>query len=261
MAFTLDLADKFFQVVELTTNFLGNRRTSKVEVSRANGLSVDELSVKEGFKKGLFGRSNVFVLQIDRLTPPSKYLAYKQWAASHPLYGKLGTPPLTPAEWWTSVILDTFIFANVPAAGRFPFPVLLSHCYLRDRLVDLDLVKSQLATTLVHRFWSREGYALHPDVLPTLSLLVGLSVTPAIATGSDPGTINVLRDLGILDVVSTAGAVMECDIYTTWDLEKEKKNPQFWHTVLERINRRTRRAGGDEIRAAEVLVVGDELTA
>ena len=85
----------------------------QTEVARSLGLHVDEGAVKAGFKIGqpqparesdgvATGRSS------------SSVAAYKQWAASHPLYGKLTDPPLNPTLWWQNVIRDTFLHAGVP---------------------------------------------------------------------------------------------------------------------------------------------------
>ncbi|KAL8276864.1 hypothetical protein RQP46_010692 [Phenoliferia psychrophenolica] len=69
------------------------------EVARSLGLQVEESSVKAGFN-----------------------IAYKTWAASHPLYGKLTTPPLNPTVWWSNVIRDTFLHAGVPPSRSSSLP-------------------------------------------------------------------------------------------------------------------------------------------
>jgi hypothetical protein len=138
-------------------------------------------------------------------------------------------------------------------------------------LAELLPVQERLTTTLIHRFWCRDGYALHADVLPALAFLATLSSSssssvrfpsPAVVSGSDLGVIKVLRDLGVLDTEfgGPSAGIKEDDIWTTWEIEAEKKTVLFWERVLKRMNER-RRSGEDELQPSEVLVVGDELVA
>lgn len=72
----------------------------------------------------------------------------------------------------------------------------------------------------------------------------------------------MLRDLGVLDTEfgGPSAGIKEDDIWTTWEIEAEKKTVLFWERVLKRMNER-RRSGEDELQPSEVLVVGDELVA
>jgi hypothetical protein len=49
------------------------------------------------------------------------------------------------------------------------------------------------------------------------------------------------------------------EIFTTWELEKEKQEVAFWEDVLRRLNESS--SGAEEVRPEEILVVGDELNA
>jgi len=188
------------------------------EVARQYGLQCEEARVKDGFKQ-----------------------AYKKWNASHPMYGKLTDPPMTPTTWWTSVTTDTFLFAGVPAS-------------------ELDRVSPAFITELIERFWSRRGYSLHDDVASALSALSRcLPLSPAVASGSDPGVIKVLKDLGVLH--ERDGGIREADIFTTWQVEKEKTSEEFWRRLLQRMNETLLIDGEKTLEAQEVLVVGDELVA
>ncbi|KAI5479650.1 glycosyltransferase family 2 protein [Pseudohyphozyma bogoriensis] len=185
------------------------------EVARSFGLSVEEQQVGAGFKQ-----------------------AYKKMAKSKPLYGKLGDPPMSPTQWWSAVIHDTFINAGVAKSA-------------------LDAIEPTFSKTLVERFWSREGYALHNDVLPALEPLQKVvELSSGIVSGSDPAGVKVLEDLGVL-----GRGVREEDVYTTWGVEREKISKEFWEEVLTRMNEKLEKGGERPLEAKEVLVVGDELEA
>ncbi|GAA5924526.1 hypothetical protein JCM1841_004610 [Sporobolomyces salmonicolor] len=199
------------------------------QVARQHGLTVDEGLVKDGFKQ-----------------------AFKQWARSHPLYGKHSDPPLDSSAWWAGVIQDTFRFAGVPPEELAPVHIALS-------------------TALVQRFWGEEGYSLHSDALPFLRSLRMLPSPssdptsafppPAIVSNTDRAVAKILRNLGVTEDMCGNGGIRASDIWTTWELEKEKKDVRFWEEVLRRLRRTSEKAGGPEpeLRADEVLVVGDEL--
>ncbi|ORY90282.1 hypothetical protein BCR35DRAFT_350018 [Leucosporidium creatinivorum] len=188
------------------------------EVALRHGLKVDAEHIKSGFKT-----------------------AYRHWAATHPMYGKLSTPPLTPESWWRGLIHDAFLHAGVSVS-------------------DLEPVEKPLTTTLIQRFWSTEGYSLHEDVRPFLSSLAShsssLSPHPAVVSGSDNGIKKVLRSLEVIAGSNTPGGIKEEEIWTSWDLEAEKKDEAFWVRVLERINSTSSLA---PLKPSEVLVIGDEL--
>lgn len=117
------------------------------------------------------------------------------------------------------------------------------------RPTELLPLAPRLSDILIHRFWSREAYLLHPDVLPALRELHALpshDLLPGIVSGSDRGIVKVLKDL---EVVGVVGGIREEDVWTTWEIEAGKETPLFWSRVLERL----------EVLPAEVLVVGDDL--
>ncbi|SCV68646.1 BQ2448_767 [Microbotryum intermedium] len=209
------------------------------DVARSSGLDVDAEQVKDGFKKALIKLS---------YTPA----AYKHWAKAHPMYGRFSQSPLDPTLWWSGLIRDTFLRAG------------------------FQQVESQVTTTLIERFWCAEGYALHDDVLPAFQRLGALSHTVgasslshhfAVVSGSDPGAIKVLRSLGLLvdgssAIDGRAGSkgeglfgIKEEEIFTTWAIGKEKHDVKFWEAVLERL----RVIEGEDCKAEEFLIVGDEL--
>ena len=119
-----------------------------------------------------------------------------------------------------------------------------------------------LTTTLTQRFWCRDGYAIHPDVLPFLDSLPALGVAggAAVVSGSDPDVIRVLRDLEVLTSGSGTrrSRVREDEVWTSWEMECEKRTATFWEGVLERMNGKLE-VGEEKYVASDVLVVGDEL--
>ncbi|GAA5845043.1 hypothetical protein JCM11251_007454 [Rhodosporidiobolus azoricus] len=187
-------------------------------VARQYGLYLDEQRVKDGFKD-----------------------SFKRYAKEYPLYGKLSQPPMKPEAWWRGVIQETF--RNAGAAES-----------------DFDAVREDLSTTLLHRFHGRSGYVLHSDVLPFLSSLAHLSQPvppPAIASNTDPSILLVLQDLGVLaDGGGPEGGIREEEVWTTWDVEEDKKSGRFWNAVLQRLREQR---GGEGLMAEEVLVIGDEV--
>ncbi|GAA5856885.1 hypothetical protein JCM9279_007589 [Rhodotorula babjevae] len=168
--------------------------------------------------------------------------AFKNWAKAYPLYGKRSTPPLDPEQWWTGVIDETFRRAGVPAA-------------------EFEPVSARLCTTLVHRFWGQEGYALHDDVHPLLHSLHAFGLPPpVIVSNTDPSVSRILRALGTIEGQTDPldAGIRESEVWTTWELEQEKGGPTFWEEVLVRLRATARERGEDELEAHDVLVVGDE---
>ncbi|GAA6053555.1 hypothetical protein JCM3770_005192 [Rhodotorula araucariae] len=190
------------------------------EVARSVGLTVQEARVKEGFKR-----------------------SFKAWTEAHPLYGKHSTPPLDPTQWWSGVIADTFRHAGVSP-------------------VELDPVRIRLCDTLIRRFWGAEGYALHSDTRPFLRTLHELRLPPpAIVSNTDPSVSRILRALGTLEgqTEPAEAGINDCEVWTTWEVEEEKRGERFWEEVLRKLAAAARERGEQELRAEEVLVVGDEL--
>ncbi|BGP28301.1 hypothetical protein JCM10296v2_000033 [Rhodotorula toruloides] len=189
-------------------------------VARSSGLQVQEDEVKDAFKR-----------------------AFKKWAKLHPLYGKHSSPPLDSSQWWSGVIGDTFRQAGVPAS-------------------DFEPVERELCDTLVRRFWSREGYELHDDCVPFLRALhndIALP-PPAIVSNTDTAVCKILDSFGVTATTfepSVAG-IKQDEIWTTWELEKEKRSVEFWEEVMRRLRKTSREAGEAELSPSEVLVVGDE---
>ncbi|GAA6033666.1 hypothetical protein JCM8097_004373 [Rhodosporidiobolus ruineniae] len=191
-------------------------------VARSFGLAVEEQQVKDGFKQ-----------------------VFTKWAKEHPLYGKHSKPPLDPSDWWSGVIQETFRNAGVTSQ-------------------DFQPVKAKLSSNLVQRFWGKEGYELHSDVLPFLAALSALpspspsSISfppPSIVSNTDPAVLKILRSLGVLEDELPRGGIKEVEVWTTWEIEEDKKSTRFWEEVLKRL----RKTSGENLKAEEVLVVGDEL--
>ncbi|KAH8146526.1 uncharacterized protein LAJ45_09472 [Morchella importuna] len=101
--------------------------------------------------------------------------AFKQQASENPNYGKKSG--MTPEQWWTGVITNTF----TPLTKSPPLP--------------------SLAHALLHRFASKEAYRLFPDVLPLLNRLkqdtLYDTVTLGVITNSDHRVTSILNDLGV----------------------------------------------------------------
>ncbi|KAK4050412.1 hypothetical protein OIV83_003482 [Microbotryomycetes sp. JL201] len=153
---------------------------------------------------------------------------------------------MTAFQWWSHVIQDTLSEAGAPAES-------------------LAAVEQQLVQALIERFWCRDGYAIHDDVEPFLANLEALATRirlpglarTAVASGSDQGVVKVLRDLDIL----RDGSIEEHEVFTTWQLETDKRTKQFWKRVLHRLSELAVSRGEPTLDASEVLVVGDELIA
>ncbi|KAI5837254.1 HAD-like domain-containing protein [Morchella snyderi] len=101
--------------------------------------------------------------------------AFKRQASENPNYGKKFG--MTPEQWWTNVITNTFT-----PLTKSPLPPSLAH-------------------TLLHRFASKEAYRLFPDALPLLNRLRKSTrydtVTLGVITNSDHRVTSILNDLGI----------------------------------------------------------------
>ncbi|BGO98929.1 haloacid dehalogenase-like hydrolase [Rhodotorula toruloides] len=189
-------------------------------VARSFGLQVQEDEVKDAFKQ-----------------------AFQKWAKLHPLYGKHSSPPLDSSQWWSGVIGDTFRQAGVPAS-------------------DFEPVERELCDTLVRRFWGKEGYKVHDDCAPFLCALHNdrKLPPPAIVSNTDTAVFKILDSLGVTAPTfepSEAG-IKQDEIWTTWELEKEKRSVEFWEEVMRRLRKTSREAGEAELSPSEVLVVGDE---
>ncbi|GAA5994003.1 hypothetical protein JCM5350_001529 [Sporobolomyces pararoseus] len=167
--------------------------------------------------------------------------AFKSWIKSHPLYGKHSVPPLQPGDWWGGVIGDTFRFAEVSDEN-------------------LRTIVPSLSTALIQRFWGSEGYSLHPEFLSFLDSLQALNLPPpSVVSNTDPALIKIIDNLGVSNSRYGSKGIKPGEIFTTWHLEKEKQEVGFWSDVLERLNKSASET--EPLKAEEILVVGDELSA
>ncbi|GAA5956304.1 hypothetical protein JCM3765_005625 [Sporobolomyces pararoseus] len=167
--------------------------------------------------------------------------AFKEWIKSQPLYGKHSIPPLEPGDWWKGVIGDTFRFAGVSD----------------DKL---QTIVPTLSTALIQRFWGSEGYSLHPEFLSFLDSLEALKLPPpSVVSNTDPALVKIIDNLGVSSNKYGRNGIKMEEIYTTWHLEKEKQEVGFWSDVLERLNESA--SAAESLKAEEILVVGDELSA
>jgi hypothetical protein len=124
----------------------------------------------------------------------------------------------------------------------------------------LNKVGPSLSTSLIQRFWGSEGYSLHPEFLPFLNSLESLKLPPpCIVSNTDPALVKIIDNLGVSRNRFGRKGIKTEEIFTTWDLEKEKQEVSFWGDVLGRLNESS--SGVANLRPEEILVVGDELSA
>lgn len=83
---------------------------------------------------------------------------------------------------------------------------------------------------------------------------------PLIVSNTDPALIKIVENLGISAKDLGSKGIKLDEIFTTWDVEKEKQETGFWNDVLDRLNRRVSKSQA-VLHPEEVLVVGDELVA
>ena len=115
--------------------------------------------------------------------------------------------------------------------------------------------------TLIERFWGSQGYTLHsefPQFLDSLETALGLP-PPAIVSNTDPALVKIIDNLGVSRAKFGARGIKLDEVFTTWELEKEKQQVGFWDDVLDRLNASTHIGG--PLARDEILVVGDELVA
>ncbi|CZT16317.1 uncharacterized protein RCC_02159 [Ramularia collo-cygni] len=105
--------------------------------------------------------------------------AFKQESKQNPNYGKQNG--LNAEKWWSRIIVNTFT-PLIPAGQKLP---------------------EELVPKLLHRFWSKEGYVLYPDVLPLLQQLRkahrygNARVVVGVITNSDDRVPDILTSLGM----------------------------------------------------------------
>ncbi|GAA5909136.1 Dpi35p [Sporobolomyces salmoneus] len=167
--------------------------------------------------------------------------AFKQWLKAHQFYGKHSNPPLQPGDWWKGVIDDTFRLAGVSDEK-------------------LKSVSPSLSTSLIERFQGSQGYSLHSEFLDFLDSLEELNLPPpAIVSNTDPALVKIVDNLGVSEHRMGRKGIRTKEIFTTWDLEKEKQEVGFWDDVFDRLNASTEKSTA--LKREEILVVGDELVA
>jgi hypothetical protein len=126
--------------------------------------------------------------------------------------------------------------------------------------IALQRVSSPLSTSLIERFWGSDGYSLHSEFHSFLDSLQTLNLPPpSIVSNTDPALVKILKNLGVSAGSCGAKGIKNDEIFTTWDLEKEKQEVDFWFDVLDRLNAET--TAREKLKPEEVLVVGDELVA
>ncbi|KAM0719283.1 hypothetical protein Q7P37_005188 [Cladosporium fusiforme] len=105
--------------------------------------------------------------------------AFKHESKQNPNYGK--ATGLGAEKWWSNIINGTF----------------------KPYLQPGHSTPTNLVPTLIHRFHSKEGYALYPDVLPLLKQLRNIhkpedgSVVIGVITNSDNRTADILTSMGV----------------------------------------------------------------
>ncbi|KAM0703642.1 hypothetical protein Q7P35_009581 [Cladosporium inversicolor] len=110
--------------------------------------------------------------------------AFKYESIQNPNYGK--ATGLGAEKWWSNIIHNTFKHYYQPGQDQAP---------------------TNLIPSLIHRFHSKEGYTLYPDVLPLLKQLKSPNhqaqqhhhprVVIGIITNSDNRTADILTSLGV----------------------------------------------------------------
>ncbi|GAB7324080.1 hypothetical protein MBLNU13_g07469t2 [Cladosporium sp. NU13] len=109
--------------------------------------------------------------------------AFKKESTQNPNYGK--ATGLGAEKWWSNIIHNTFKPYYHPGQHQAP---------------------TNLIPSLIHRFHSKEGYTLYPDVLPLLKQLKGPNhqthqtqprVVIGIITNSDNRTADILTSMGV----------------------------------------------------------------
>lgn len=168
------------------------------------------------------------------------------------------------------VIKETFLEAGVSSSGISPsssLSLIFEALGLLYLYIELSRVQNQLSKILIERFWSREGYSIHIEIIPTLLYLAFRSkssniLSPGIVSGSDRGAIKVLQDLAVISSSeekdgSFEWQIKEKNVLTTWDLEAEKKSGVFWERVFIKVNEEAKEEGKRKLERDEILVVGD----
>ncbi|KAK4995281.1 hypothetical protein LTR66_004866 [Elasticomyces elasticus] len=183
--------------------------------------------------------------------------AFKHECKVHPNYGKASG--IKAATWWTSIIRNTF----------------------KPLLPPSQSLPEDLAPQLLHRFSSKEGYVLFPDVLPFLEELrkarlrhvrsEDVQTVVGIITNSDDRVPGILESLGLKvdqlrfgqDVsAGQAGGEVDIDfVVMSYDVGFEKPHRRMFDAATETLRNllAVRSAAHAGIDSWDVVYVGDEL--
>ncbi|ESK97145.1 haloacid dehalogenase-like hydrolase domain containing 3 [Moniliophthora roreri MCA 2997] len=115
----------------------------------------------------------------------------------------------------------------------------------------LDTSLSDIVTSLMKRFSSREGYRAFDDAIPTIKRLHDLQVATAVVSNSDSRSRSVLQDLGFPEYLDPIVLSEEEGI--------EKPSEEIYRRVLEQVSRKKKLAS--QLEPTQCLHVGDELEA
>nr|XP_031858266.1 uncharacterized protein CI109_006317 [Kwoniella shandongensis]KAA5525338.1 hypothetical protein CI109_006317 [Kwoniella shandongensis] len=152
--------------------------------------------------------------------------AFKEIDATWPLYGKHSSPPLSPEEWWTTIIYQTLLVAGA-SKGEL------------DKKIDV------IAPSLLARFESDEGYHNFPETIACLNAIRDLGVKTSIISNADPRILKTLESLKILPLLSHPPTL-------SWDVEAAKPSSKIFESACKAC---------EEEMGEGVIMVGDELKA
>ncbi|CAK9783202.1 HAD-like protein [Cutaneotrichosporon oleaginosum] len=152
--------------------------------------------------------------------------AFKEMNATHPLYGKHSTPPLTPESWWTGLIVKCMAHAGASET-------------------ELARIGDKLGESIMRRFESLEGYCDFPETLDVLRGLRALGVPTSVVSNSDPRIFLTLDALEIEPLIT-------CGPTLSWDVEAAKPDRRIYEAAC-------KACGVDP--GPGVIMVGDELEA
>ncbi|KAK4689654.1 hypothetical protein P7C73_g447, partial [Tremellales sp. Uapishka_1] len=152
--------------------------------------------------------------------------AFKSINSAHPLYGKHSSPPLSPEEWWTSLIRECMIKAGAERS-------------------QIETGMNKLGPALLARFESEKGYRNFPETIAVLEELKRLGIKTSVVSNADPRILRTLEALHILPLLSHSPTL-------SWDVEVAKPSREIFQAACQAC---------DEEMGEGVLMVGDELKA
>jgi FMN phosphatase YigB (HAD superfamily) len=183
--------------------------------------------------------------------------AFKEEASERPNYGK--NVGMKAAEWWGNVIIKTFT-TLLPSSTKVP---------------------EGLVPDLLHRFSSKEGYAIYPDVMPLFRRLQRLKTchnedewpwqrtVVGVITNSDDRVLDILQSFGLKigsgrfgkshQIRASGNEEYDIDfVVLSYDVGYEKPNKEIFEAanqVLENILI----GSGAEAADFDKIFVGDEM--